>query len=381
MVDSNGSSAPSRLATGNGSLLKMNEIAARFNLHPNTIRKATNLGRLTCYTMPSGHRRFAESDVLAWLGVAASGQQQEEHISTKTPIFICCRVSTDKQNALRGPASTESDLDRQLRRCEEYVDKRWGGENVAITRFVGVGSGLNFSRVQLLKMIEAILAGQCKGGFVVATYKDRVARFGVEMIDTICRYGQCQLVFTEAEPAKEVYETIAEDVLGILTHYTAKASGLKTRKALKVVVPGDVLQDCWKWKQQGLSYRAIELRLRKEGRNKDIENRPITYHVVRNCIMQHYESLKTLSDDGILDQTSNSFSVFYHQRIKQGDPSLRLPKAKLVEAYGAWCQLQGVTPLSNLAVGRWMKINNSGPTKMSGTGTLVYTGIQLEGAE
>jgi len=358
--------------SGNSPLLKMRDVASRFNLHPNTIRKATDSGILPCYKTAGGnHRRFALEDVLAYLG---QSQEQESKAADNgiIPVALVARVSSSKQAAARGD-SAESDLDRQCRRLREYAATRWGS-NCRTTQYVSVGSGLNFSRPELLKLIDDVLAGKYAGGFIVATYKDRVARFGIEMIENICRYGNCQLVFTEAEPTKEIYETIAEDVLGIITHFTAKASGLKAKKALKVIIPPDVLQDCYNWKREGYTNKQIEGRLKREGRGKDEKGRPISHQIIQKTLAENQGMMQVLG--GNEPSEPHSFARFYKQHVRQGDDSARLVKVDMMEAYTQWAERESLPVLSGIAVGKWMKRQGIA-TVYNRAGNLTYVGLEL----
>ena len=202
------------------SLLRIGEVCSRFNLHPNTVRRACNNGELAAYVLPSGHRRFALSDVFKWLGIETGDLNGGQ---AGVPVALVARVSSRGQATARGN-SDASDLERQVARLEDYAKQRWG-IMATTTMYISVGSGLNFERVEFLKLIDDILAGKFKGGYVVATYFDRVCRYGIAMVRQICKAGECELVFTEADADKEVHETLADEILGILTHFTAKASG------------------------------------------------------------------------------------------------------------------------------------------------------------
>jgi len=372
MVDSNGIVAPTLSATA-GPLLKMRDVCKRFNLHPNTVRKAADSQTLSAFILPSGHRRFSIEAIERWLNVAVeTGNDNGANASGTIPVALVARVSSSKQAAARGE-STESDLDRQCRRLREYAATRWG-KGCKTTEYVSVGSGLNFSRPELLKLISDILAGKYANGFIVATYKDRVARFGIEMIETICRVGNCQLVFTEAEPTKEVYETIAEDVLGIITHFTAKASGMKARKALKVIIPPDVLQDCYNWKREGYTNKQIEARLKREGRGKDEKGRPISHQIIQKTLAENLTMMQALGANDTIDP--HSFATFYKQCVKAGDDSARLVKVDMMEAYRLWADRQSLPVLSGIAVGKWMKRQGTA-TVFNRAGNLAYVGLKL----
>jgi excisionase family DNA binding protein len=103
----NQSHLDSRSLTGGVSespVMKIGEVAQRFNLSLTTIRRATERGTLSCFTLPSGHRRFRQQDVLSWLGV----EQEEVSICAGIPIAAVIRVSSDNQARPTGGADKSS---------------------------------------------------------------------------------------------------------------------------------------------------------------------------------------------------------------------------------------------------------------------------------
>ena len=84
------------------------------------------------------------------------------------------------------------------------------GREADVTWYRSVGSGLNFYRPELLALIEDILAGKFRGGFIVCTDFTRLARFGVRSLEKIAEFGGCQIVYTMDErEAKTTNETLA----------------------------------------------------------------------------------------------------------------------------------------------------------------------------
>ena len=117
-LSAEGIRAPIGNATGER-LLKMREVVALANCHPNTIRRATESGALVCYRLPSGARRFSNSSVRRWLGentdsVVDDGQVKQGRCSI--PIAAVIRVSSSKQAAVKGE-SDKSSLEHQEQRC------------------------------------------------------------------------------------------------------------------------------------------------------------------------------------------------------------------------------------------------------------------------
>jgi len=90
-----------------------------------------------------------------------------------------------------------------------------------------VGSGINFNRKGLQKILE--LANEGTLGQVVVAYRDRLTRFGFSLIEQIItKSGGKLLVLNNRDYSKE--EEMVEDILSIITVFTARINGLRKYK-------------------------------------------------------------------------------------------------------------------------------------------------------
>lgn len=191
-------------------------------------------------------RLFSESAVLEWLGVPL--ETNENGPKEDCPIAMIVRVSSNGQARATGEAE-KSSIEHQQERVEEYCMNRWGKLGKL---YKSVGSGLNFERAAHIALISDILDGHYRGGFIVACSFDRICRFGIAMIERICEFGGCEIVYTMDErEAKDANETLVDDVLGVLCHFTAKASGAKAKKVLTVHLESDTLQEAYRMYRNG----------------------------------------------------------------------------------------------------------------------------------
>ena len=94
-----------------------------------------------------------------------------------------------------------------------------------------VASGLNFKRRGLLSILERLHQGDKLR--VVVAYRDRLARFGTELIEALLeRNGGELVVLTHREFSPE--EELTTDLLAILTVFGARVNGLRRyRKKIK----------------------------------------------------------------------------------------------------------------------------------------------------
>jgi putative resolvase len=135
-------------------------------------------------------------------------------------------VDTDeeKQNICYVRVSTANQKD-DLERQKEYMMKKYP----KFRMIEDVGSGINFNRKGLRKIIKMAIAGKINK--LVVAYKDRLTRFGFELIeDLINEYSNGKIIIENEKEDKEPKEELVDDVLQILNVYTAKINGLRKYK-------------------------------------------------------------------------------------------------------------------------------------------------------
>lgn len=128
-------------------------------------------------------------------------------------INVCyVRVSTVGQ---------KSDLEHQ----KEYMMKKY--KNYELIE--DIGSGINFNRKGLRKIIKLGIEGKLNK--LVVAYKDRLTRFGFDLIEDLLKeYSNCEIIIENEKEEKEPKEDLVDDVLQILNVYTAKINGLRKYK-------------------------------------------------------------------------------------------------------------------------------------------------------
>ncbi len=126
---------------------------------------------------------------------------------------ICyCRVSSSKQ---------KEDLKRQ----EEYMRTKYPTYEI----ISDIGSGLNFERKGLNKIIDMGIKGEIE--ILVVAYKDRLARFGYELIEKIIKeYSKGEIKIENKKEEETPSEEISKDIIAIMNVYVAKMNGLRKYK-------------------------------------------------------------------------------------------------------------------------------------------------------
>jgi len=124
-----------------------------------------------------------------------------------------CRVSSNKQ---------KDDLERQIK----YMRERFPYHRI----IYDIGSGLNFKREGLKEIIKKGINGEIEE--VVIAYKDRLARFGYELIEMIINeYSDGKIIVINKSEEETPQEELVKDVMSIMNVYVAKINGLRKYKS------------------------------------------------------------------------------------------------------------------------------------------------------
>ena len=95
-----------------------------------------------------------------------------------------------------------------------------------------IGSGVNLNKRGLRKIIRLAISGRVNE--LVVAYKDRLARFGYELIeDLIKEYSNGKIIIINAKDDREPEEELAYDVLQVMNVFVAKMNGLRKYKKAK----------------------------------------------------------------------------------------------------------------------------------------------------
>lgn len=157
-------------------------------LHPNTLRKYVNEGKINYIKNEAGQRLY---DVESYRRDAA--------IST---VVCYCRVSSTKQ---------KDDLVRQV----EFMRERYPDSEV----IQDIGSGLNFKR----KGLQALLVRFMRGDklTIVVACRDRLCRFGFELFEFMAKQNGGSIVVL-SNPVHCPESELTADLLAILHVFSCR---------------------------------------------------------------------------------------------------------------------------------------------------------------
>jgi predicted site-specific integrase-resolvase len=122
-----------------------------------------------------------------------------------------------------------SDLERQKQVLELYCARQgWTFEVIS-----DLGSGMNYHKKGLKRLLGAILDNRV--GRLVLAHKDRLLRFGAELIFAICGAKNVEVVILNQGEDTSFEEDLAKDVLEIITVFSARLYGSRSRKNQKLL--------------------------------------------------------------------------------------------------------------------------------------------------
>lgn len=199
----------------NDTFVKVGEASGLTGLCPQTLRKLADENKIRSYRTFSEQRMFNKDDLLKMCNVISASKEASK-VQNKIN-YIYTRVSSKKQL---------DDLGRQY----EYIKSR-DVKYSSYTHIQDVASGINFKREGLRKILDSCL--QKTIGELVIAHKDRLSRFGFELIKFIVDKSGGKLTIIDSEEHKSSEQELSEDLLSIVQVYACKAMGKRKYKPRK----------------------------------------------------------------------------------------------------------------------------------------------------
>ena len=124
----------------------------------------------------------------------------------------------------------KEDLNRQVQLLELYCAKH--GYKYEVIQ--DIGSGMNYYKKGLTKLIDLILDNQVQR--LILTHKDRLLRFGAELVFSICEAKNVEvIIINQGDETPSLEEELAKDVLEIITVFSARLYGSRSKKNRKLI--------------------------------------------------------------------------------------------------------------------------------------------------
>lgn len=169
-------------------------------VHPQTLRRWANTGKIACKRTPGGIRLYELP--VAPLHPNGDGPTTQQPKKTKVAY---ARVSSCKQ---------KDDLQRQV----DFLRVKCPDHQLV----TDVGSGINWKRKGLLSILDAAHRGDIDE--VVVATRDRLCRFAFELLDTILRQRGVRIVVLDATDMSPEQE-LSDDLLSIVQIFCCRRNG------------------------------------------------------------------------------------------------------------------------------------------------------------
>jgi putative resolvase len=187
--------------------ISIGEMAKRLGVSISTLRRWEDEGRAPPSVRTEGKQRRYEI------------KDEKPSLSIRKTIAYA-RVSSHDQ---------KEDLKRQQKVLEMYcAAKGWKYELIS-----DLGSGMNYRKKGLKSLMDQIVAGGVER--LVLTHKDRLLRFGAELIFSLCEAKNVEIILIHQGEISSFEEDLARDVLEIITVFSARLYGARSRKTKKII--------------------------------------------------------------------------------------------------------------------------------------------------
>ena len=177
-----------------------------------TLRNWDKEGKLKpTYVKCNGYRYYSEESILSYT--------QERKTKKSLNVIGYARVSSKKQS---------DDLEKQVENIKTYLKSKYETFDI----ITDIGSGINYNKPGLLKLIEKI--NKKEVDLIVVLYKDRLLRFGFELIEHFASLNNVKIEILDRID-KTQDEELVEDLIQIITVFSCKIQGKRKGKTKQLL--------------------------------------------------------------------------------------------------------------------------------------------------
>ena len=168
------------------------------------------------YITYGGHRRYNKNKVFNLIN---------KHKQSNNKMIIgYARVSSYDQ---------KNDLKTQANRISLYIKENFNTNNYEIIK--DLGSGLNYNKKGIRKLLKLICENKISN--LVITNKDRLLRFGSEIIFDICKHFNIKVfIINEDNKTLTFEQQLCNNIISIITVFSAKLYGSRSHKNKKAII-------------------------------------------------------------------------------------------------------------------------------------------------
>ena len=147
--------------------------------------------------------------------------------NNKNKVVLYSRVSSHDQ---------KKDLITQNEKLIQFAKKNY--TNYEVESILDLGSGINFNKKGLNKLILMIINKDLS--VLVINHKERLLRFGFELINQICILNNIKIVIIEEQKNKSFEFELSENIIEIMTVFCAKLYGKRSNKNKAVLNKNEI---------------------------------------------------------------------------------------------------------------------------------------------
>jgi putative resolvase len=194
--------------------ISIGEAAHVIGVSTKTLRRWADADKIKYERSPTGQRRFYLADIKRI--TPRDLNQLDDRITINY-----ARVSSYDQ---------KDDLVRQAKVLEAFsAANGWQFETIQ-----DLGSGLNYNKKGLQKLLKRIMQGDV--GRLVLTHKDRLLRFGAELVFAMCAEFETEVVIINKSLEEVTFEQeLAQDMIELITVFSARLYGSRSKKNKKLI--------------------------------------------------------------------------------------------------------------------------------------------------
>lgn len=182
--------------------MKAREVKKILGCTQTTLSKYVKLGKIRVTEINPWNYIYDDNDVYSMIGLKKHNRRKQYAVSY-------ARVSNRQRN---------NDLKEQSRRIYEYCVTK--GIDLK-KQYEDIKSGMSFDREQFSEMIDEIIKGNIN--LVIVENKDRLARFGFELLEMVFRHYGCSIiVINDAIQNKSYEQEMSDDLISIIHYFSMK---------------------------------------------------------------------------------------------------------------------------------------------------------------
>ncbi|MEM9923312.1 MAG: IS607 family transposase [Cyanobacteria bacterium P01_D01_bin.50] len=178
--------------------VKPSDAAKQLGVSLHTLRRWDKKGLIEAIRTDNGQRRYNVDDYI---------ERKEIKVSEQRLTILYARVSTRPQ---------KDDLNKQAAKLIELFPE---GRVVK-----EIGGGLNLRRKGLLGVLERVMSGDVEK--IVVAHKDRLARFGFDLIEWLCEKNNCKIVVLHNDNLSP-HQELVQDIIAILHSFSSRLYSIR----------------------------------------------------------------------------------------------------------------------------------------------------------